>query len=131
MGLSSTTLPPWYVSHTNSRRELLDKPFSLDGGTRHYHQVHLQTEEPHSDTVHARNPLFSPSWRIRHWLVSLPFAVASSSSSDPFRQYASGRKPRDLPDGTIHRERHETGVVLLSADWALPKGHGFRYQRWR
>src|SRR5579863_10652312 len=128
MDLSSTTLPSWYVAHTISRRELLDKPSSLDGQRRRYHQFHLQAEEPHGDTVHARNTLFAPSWRIRHWLVSLSFAVASRSRFDSFCQYASGRKRAAFPDSTIHGERHEPGVVLLSANWALPKGHGFRYQ---
>jgi hypothetical protein len=57
-----------------SRRGLVDEPSSLDGQPWRYHHVRLQAEEPHGDTVHARNALFSPCRGIRHWLVSLSFS---------------------------------------------------------
>ena len=69
-----------YICH----RELPDEPSSLDCQPRRYRYVRLQAEEPHRDTIHARHPLFTPCWRIRHWLVSLSFTVASSSSFDLF-----------------------------------------------
>ena len=128
---SSTTLPSWYVANTISCCELLDKPSSLECQGRRSHHVRLQTEEPHRDAVHARDPLFAPSWRIRLWLVSLSFVVVSSSSFDWVCQYVRARKQGAFPTSTVHCERHEPGVVLLSADWALSTGHGFRYQPWR
>ena len=72
--------PSFVVSRPyDSRRELLDKPSSLDGQPRRCHHVRLHAEEPHRDTVHARDPLFSPFWWIRHWLVSPSFADGSNS----------------------------------------------------
>jgi len=47
-----------------------------------------------------------------------------------FFQYASGSQRGAVPAGTIHCERHEPSLVLLSTDRPLPKGHGFRYQPW-
>ena len=75
-----------YISH----RDLPDEPSSLDCQPWRYRHVRLQAKEPHRDTIHARHPLFAPCWRIRHWIVSLSFTVASSSSFDWFFQHASG-----------------------------------------
>ncbi len=36
-----------------------------------------------------------------------------------------------VPGGAVRGDRYQPGLGILSPDWPLPKGHGFRRQPWK
>ncbi len=64
--------------------------------------------------------------------LAFPFSYPSPESNSVFQRPRIRQQHQwTVPGGAVRGDRYQPGLGILSPDWPLPKGHGFRRQPWK